>query len=59
MNLQELRIIYALTILRFFEAIGSIGVIITIMIMFIKHSVQLSPNDKHKISQQLMLVFAG
>ena len=42
MSIEEMRIMYALVVLRFFESIGSIGVIVTIMIIFMKHSVGLS-----------------
>ena len=58
MSMQELRTVYALVIMRFFQSIGSIGVIVTIMIIFMKHSAGLSSQQKKNISERLILVFA-
>ena len=44
-------------ILTYFEAIGSILITLTMLIMFYKHSTLVTKNDKMLISCGFMLVF--
>ena len=44
-TLSEKRLIYARTILDMFEGVGAVGVIVTMMIMFLKHSMPLTSTE--------------
>lgn len=54
---SELWLVYASIILYYCQIIGCLSVIITMMIMFIKHSRTLSDGQQRKLARQFLLVF--
>ena len=59
MTIEQLRISYAITIISYLQVTGCLAVVITMMIMFVKHSTVLSKSKEQEITNRFMLVFTG